>query len=104
MMDPIEQSIYEERKAQRESSLQSILSGESRPLTERFLTRTGSCPGGRHDIDHVEQLFLRPDGRIVSLCWVVVPDDPEGMPDDLNDLPLDEPDDIVLLGPDYSEY
>ena len=104
MMDPIDRAIYEERKAQRESSLQSILSGESRPLTDRFLTHTGSWSGGRHDIDHVEQLFLRPDGRIISLSWVVVPDDPEGMPDDLDDLPLDEPDGIVLLGPDDSEY
>jgi hypothetical protein len=103
-MDPIDRAIYEERKAQRESSLQSILSGESRPLTERFLTRTGSHLETRPATDHVEQLFLRSDGRIISLCWVVVPDDPEDMPDDLNDLPLDEPDDIVLLGPDFSEY
>lgn len=104
MIGPIEQSIYEERKAQRESSLQSILSGESRPLTERFLTRIGSHTEIRPAMDHVEQLFLRPDGRIISLSWVVVPDDPEDMPDDLNDLPLDDPDDIVLLGPDFSEY
>lgn len=97
-------SARDEQLAHRQDGLQSILSGESRPLTERFLTRIGSCPEIRHDIDHVEQLFLRPDGRIISLCWIVVPDDPEGMPDDLDDLPLDEPDGIVLLGPDYSEY